>query len=388
MSDNKEKMNIVILTGICGSGKTFYCRDKISLSYDSVFSYSTKKLNYEKIDSFILSNKSKKQLFLDAFNKDLINYIINNYDVNKIECKLLYTDIDDVYNCIAITEPRNFNQKEYDNYVQSIIITINSINNHIKSLKNGNIINEIKYLYRNKNNYIEYNNELHLLSLLNQSKKDRLLEFIDNTSGDKNYQSIILDKEYIRKGTEQDWITLENILDCTKLKDKVVVDTGCFNGYFSFKALELGAKKVIGIDHNIAALNICRKLAIYNHFHIWENGQKTDNSCQFGINFYEHKIGIDNIFNEEKKNPPIDIIFALNYLHHLINSYGKEAFINVLNSFFQNSKEVIFEVNDKEIDDIIKVAEENNFILNKKIESHRKTGFGNRWILHFILLKI
>ena len=38
------------------------------------------------------------------------------------------------------------------------------------------------------------------------------------------------------------------------------MDTGCFNGYFSFKSLELGAKKVIGVDQNAPALKICNKL--------------------------------------------------------------------------------------------------------------------------------
>tara|TARA_Y100001970_G_scaffold261012_1_gene343674 strand:- start:2812 stop:2967 length:156 start_codon:yes stop_codon:yes gene_type:complete len=33
--------------------------------------------------------------------------------------------------------------------------------------------------------------------------------------------------------------------------------------------------------------------------------------------------------------------------------------------------------------DIKMSAEKNNFILNKKIESYRKTGFGNRWVLYF-----
>ena len=56
--------------------------------------------------------------------------------------------------------------------------------------------------------------------------------------------------------------------------DKVIMDTCCFNGYFSFKALENGAKKVIGIDQNKPALKICNKLCIYNNYHIWINGKK------------------------------------------------------------------------------------------------------------------
>ena len=39
-------MNITVITGICGSGKTHLCKDKISLSYDKVFSYQTKNLNF------------------------------------------------------------------------------------------------------------------------------------------------------------------------------------------------------------------------------------------------------------------------------------------------------------------------------------------------------
>lgn len=114
-------------------------------------------------------------------------------------------------------------------------------------------------IYRDNNIYTKYLDDIHLNKLLNKSNSERLLNFVDKTSGAKNYQSIILNKEYIRKGTENDWITLENILKCTSLKNKIVCDTGCFNGYFSFKFLEEGAKKVIGIDHNIQALSICKK---------------------------------------------------------------------------------------------------------------------------------
>ena len=46
-------MNITIITGICGSGKSYYCKDKISLSYDSVFSYAKNALDYDKIKQFL-----------------------------------------------------------------------------------------------------------------------------------------------------------------------------------------------------------------------------------------------------------------------------------------------------------------------------------------------
>ena len=116
---------------------------------------------------------------------------------------------------------------------------------------------------------------------------------------------------------------------------------------------------------------------------IWVDGKKNDVSCEYGIHFYEHKIGKDLIFDELKTNPKIDIIFAFNYLHHLKNELGLETFNNTIDSYFKNSKEVIFEINDCEIDDIEEISLKNNFILKNKIESHRKTSFGNRWILYY-----
>ena len=41
---------------------------------------------------------------------------------------------------------------------------------------------------------------------------------------------------------------MNNILKCTNLNNKRIMDTGCFNGYFSFQCLKNGAKQVIGVD--------------------------------------------------------------------------------------------------------------------------------------------
>lgn len=371
-------MKIIVITGLCGSGKTSFCRDKNNISYDSVFSYATNGLNYTKIDNYLEKLSCYDEIYLDAFNENLIEYIKSKFNSIDIEFILIYTDIDSYYNILAIEQPRDFGQTLYDGYVRGIIIGINNIKNLIKKYNT-----KIVYRYRQKNIYTDYNDEEHLNSILNETKKDRLLRFIDSTSGDKKYQSIVLDGEYIRKGTEQDWLTFENILKCTSLKDKIVCDTGSFNGYFSFKSITEGAKKVICVDHNVPAINICKKLAIYNNMHLYKNGQKQDVSCELGIEFYEQKIGRDIIFDNNKTTPKIDIIFVLNYLHHLKNELGETAFNDSVDSFFKNSKEVIFEINEKEIDDINILAVKNDFVLIKKIESHRKTMFGNRHIMYY-----
>ena len=79
----------------------------------------------------------------------------------------------------------------------------------------------------------------------------------------------------------------------------------------------------------------------------------------------------------------IDIIFALNYLHHLKNELGLQAFKDTIDSFFKNTKEIVFEINEPEIEYIETIASNNNFILSNKIESHRKTSVGDRWVLHY-----
>lgn len=377
-------MEIIIITGLCGSGKTFFCKDKNSLSFDYCYSYKKKKIKTKKIDFFI-NNNDKNIIYLDAYDINLLNYLLQKLNIENISAKLIYTDIDDYYDILAIKEPRLFTDGfvSYDDFLLNIKNTIFDIQNNIKNLLNDKIINNIKYIFRKNSNYTEYNDDNHLISLLNENNNERLLKYIDQISECKNYQSIILNNEYIRRGTECDWITWDNILKCTSIKDKVICDTGCFNGYFSFKSLEEGAKKVIGIDQNGPAIKICEKIAIYNNYHQWFNGIKKDISCELGIHFYKYNIGVDNIFNENTNNHPIDIIFALNYLHHLKNQHGLEIFLDVVDSFFKNTNEIIFEVNPPEIEYLQEISFKNNFILSQNIESHRKTSFGDRRILHY-----
>lgn len=363
-------MKLIIVTGLCASGKTFFCKQHPNIPYDNIYHYPTCKLDYNKIDSYLVKYSDCSELYLDAYNSDLIDYL--RPKVGEIEAVLLYTDIDSYYDLMAITEPRNFCPNgKYTDYVNNIISSITNIHDNLLKY---NI--KITYKYRKLNAYIDYDNSNHMFSLLQESMTGRLLRFVDTTSGAKDYQSIILDNQYIRRGSEQDWISFDNILKCTSLKDKVICDTGCFNGYFSFRCLMDGAKEVIGVDHNTAAINISNKIAVYNGYHIWNGGRRSGQQ----ISFHEKKIGRDIIFDKS-----VDLVLALNYLHHLKNELGEQVFLDVVDSFFKNSKEVIFEINDNEVSIITKIALANNFTLVKRIESHRRTSFGNRHIVYFSL---
>ena len=101
----------------------------------------------------------------------MLNYIKSNFNVEEIICKVLYTDIDDIYECLSIKEPRDFGQKTYDGYANSIVNTIHYINNLCKELLNEKLITEITYLYRDNYKYEEYQDESHLLEILSELKK-------------------------------------------------------------------------------------------------------------------------------------------------------------------------------------------------------------------------
>lgn len=369
--------NYIIVTGLCGSGKTTYVNNLgvKSLHYDELYNYNTSTLNYDKINKF-LNDNDNGTIYLDAYDENLIDFLRKRNPQSTFSCILLYIDLDNYHEIIAIKDPRNFtNDFTYDGYVKGFILTINQICTNINKIGC-----KTTYKYRTVDNkYIDYENDEHLTTILNTSKKDRLLKYIDDISGHSTYQSIMLNGEYIRKGTESDWITFDNILKCTSLKDKVVCDTGCFNGYFSFRSIKEGTKRVIGVDHNKPAINICNKLCLYNNYHHWNLGKMKDVSCPDGISFHLKKIGVDNIFDIAD----VDIIFALNYLHHLKNELGNDIFLSTVDSFFKNSKEVIFEINDVETDPIHQIAIKNNFNMANKLESHRKTQFGNRWVIHY-----
>ena len=377
-------LNVVIVTGVCGSGKSTYCKTTNNpiLTYDSIYSYSTLSINKTVCKQFFDKYINNAIVYLDAYNNELIDFINNNYNV-KFKVLFVYTGTDDLYEIIHKTQPRNFGTNNYDEFISNYNKTINDTQKNIQS--NELLTSNIKYLYRTNEKYTEYENPDHLIQLINESISNRLFNFIKNTSGHASYQTIDYKGTNIINGSERDYITMNNILKCTSLNNKKIMDTGCFNGYFSFQCLKNGAEKVIGVDHNEPAINICNKIALYNNYHSWVMGSKVNNSCPSGLHFYLKKIGVEDIFTKEiTDSTKLDVIFALNYLHHLKNELGYDSFMSVIDSFFKNANEVIFEINEPEMNDIESIAKKHNYILKNNIESHRKTSFGNRRILHYV----
>ena len=138
-------------------------------------------------------------------------------------------------------------------------------------------------------------------------------EHIIKQTYDRWYQDI----EYLNHvGYAESWRTWANIKDLVDWKDKVVVDIGCFHGYFCFKAEQMGARAITGVDKNLEVLTTTRML-----------GGLLDSKCAFVEG--EASSGI----------PSSDILLCLNMFHHI---QYKESFLEKI-----CANKIIFEI-DKE----------------------------------------
>lgn len=192
-----------------------------------------------------------------------------------------------------------------------------------------------------------------------------LIAFVEQFEPGGNYQTIELNGEMIRPGDEQCWKTWENIcklnIDWT---NKFVCDIGCYFGYFSTKILRAGTKSILGLDESSIVLSVYNEVLISNGFRNFET--------------ILLKLGDGNIV----PNNNYDILLALNMLHHVRRNTTDLEYIKVLNSIFVSTKEVIFEINNDQVEQIKDVAKENNFMLKNIFKSHRVAG--TRSLLYFI----
>lgn len=196
-----------------------------------------------------------------------------------------------------------------------------------------------------------------------------LVAFVEEHEAQK-YQTIELNGKIIRPGTEQCWKSWENICKFgINWADKFVCDVGCYFGYFSVQVLKFGAKKVLGIDQNEALLSVYREVLLSNGFK--------------NIETFASLLGNGNVIPDRE----YDVVLVLNMLHHIQNNTTEEDYVEVLGSIFIDAKEVVFEINDNQIEQIKNIALENNFVLKKIVESHRNTTFGQRYLLHFRIEK-
>jgi len=118
--------------------------------------------------------------------------------------------------------------------------------------------------------------------------------------GEQTYDKYYQDIEIIRlEGYAKSHLSWENIKDLVDWKNKIVLDVGCFHGYFCFKAEQAGARLVTGIDKNADTLITTQMIA-----------DASKSNCKF------FNIDADEI------DPHVDIILCLNVFHHIPDKDG------------------------------------------------------------------
>jgi len=187
---------------------------------------------------------------------------------------------------------------------------------------------------------------------LSDTHKEEITSLVNKTSCDPSYQRIEINSDVIKEGRVKSLTTWENIRNSgISFYNKSVCDIGCFNGYFSFKAEETGAKEVVGFDADAPAIETCNKLKDFR-----------ESNCKF----VGRKFGGDWFFDKK-----YDVVMSLNMLHHVRKQVGELRYKEAIADLFKHCNEAIFEIDPVDNEIIAGIAEDYGFIPAKAIKGHR-----------------
>ena len=348
---------LIVLIGSGGSGKTFLAQ-KISkeqgytyLDHDRNYIYLPKEGKDAKLSALqnflnwlakIVNSSPERNfvldgyiLFYDHFLKKLKPLIKHH----EIKVKILFTSIE------TIIERR---KRMPGNKNVPLPLSIFAIYSGI-----GRLIDWTKCELLNTTTFetIESYHQL-MLALKNPVSHKVVEDFVASLVGkkyDKFYQAIELPFGIEVKGyspTKASWGIVSSLVS---FKGKSVVDIGCFHGYHLFKAEELGAKSMLGLDQHPGVVETVRQIAFLKS------------------SFAEFRLfDVDNGIVPEK-----DVGMALNVLYHAKKPY--EAFKKLL-----CCKEVVIETKlDRQA--LLNLAEQKGH----KLVAERQSPRGDRKIMVF-----
>lgn len=335
------------VTGVSGSGKTYIAKllsKKLSIpfidfdtvwnyGYDGILGYGEKFLS-SLPNSFILDGipYSNKCLDFQKYRENHSNIIV----ICIIESNLSKWMENIINKSYFVKDNIMFNFDFWNLY-------LDFHNDFINRIKPDLIYENNKDEFFIFTNFEKFKNDLlEKVYKIKKKKQHFLINYLDTLSYDKFYQDIEC-VNFI--GYSNSFKTWDNIKTLVSWKDKIVIDLGCFHGYFSFKVEKEGAKEVIGLDNSeyiLKTTNIIKKIMKSNvNFLQWEGGNETPNA---------------------------DIALILNMLHHTQNN--EKTLQNI------KTKLAIFEVEKSQIELI-----EKYFKIINKIDSHRVDKTQNRVIL-------
>ncbi len=339
---------IIILFGSGHSGKTTYAH-KIEkegydyLSIDSHYHYNGEKEYFEFLDFICdnLNNTPHKNFVLDGYIyfDNCFDYLRERLKYHKIKAILVFASPE-----IILKRAENENTTMTK---ESIIKTYKEIIHNWQideCVDTSN--NDFKKVWKQK----IYEN------LLVKRDVDEFLEKLKTKNYDKYYQTINLPFGMKIKGYNADYEhkSWDIISKLCNFENKKIADIGCFNGYFCFKVKECLAKKVVGYDKCIPAIETAKEVSNLK--------------------------GLDVIFEvldiEKQEIPEYDIILFLNISQHLKDP------TSAFEKIFAMGGKIIIEMDFSNISKtkVIEIAEEHNHKLSKEIASARP----NRVIMLFV----
>ncbi len=171
-----------------------------------------------------------------------------------------------------------------------------------------------------------------------------LLSDLDKMPHDKYYEDIELPSGLVIPGYSQSHESWNRLYQLIDFKGKDVLDLGCFHGFFSFKAEEVGARNITGVELNENAIEVARRIA-------WLKNSKVC-FCQGDIVSLE----TDYVY---------DIVLALNMLHHVKDIH------QALQNIFEAGKLIVFEIPLTQEDIITQYAKRFAFDFMGRANSHR-----------------
>lgn len=171
-----------------------------------------------------------------------------------------------------------------------------------------------------------------------------LLSDLEDMQYDKLYQDIELPSGTRLVGYSESAKTWDRLSSIIEFKDKSVLDIGCFHGFFSFKAEEVGARLIKGMDNDERAWKMA-----------WRIGWLKKSKALFAYG------DIDSLTVDQ----PYDIILVLNMLH-----YSKNL-SQALENIFRSGNLAVFEMPMEQETAVCQYASKNSFQLAAKANSYR-----------------
>lgn len=368
--------NLIIVIGTSGSGKTTYCNRMIEgtdypcVRFDCIYNYEKEQFDFEALEK--LGNSDSNTVLIDGFVFGVDPGLENTLRIiqpDHVEIHCVYTNPEILHTCQVAKheiEPL-YRNNTIGNETWNRECNLTNSNSFLRAaLRMGNsvVVDRAVFIYRDVAfNFISRGCDA---SEMCKMVEDEILWLIDTISGDPNYQTVEIYGKQIREGYSKTWKHWNDVkttgIDFT---GKEVCDIGCFNGYVLIKISQSGAKRVIGIDENGAAIRLARRITNLNH--IW--------NCEYLL----RSIGKD----ENVLDRHYDVIVMMNTLHHIRDMKGMDQYYSAIADVCDHANEIVWEVHAEELPDVERICKEKGFIERSRVDTCWVSKYGRRWVVWF-----